>query len=105
MVNQIQIHQFFYLSGNGEGKSDRTCKVPAGKGLFIPVMVVEWSDKEVPNASVEELHKSAKKDQDSVNSLYLKICDKEYNYEDLLKYRTHTDDFEVVFPNNGLLSY
>lgn len=95
----------FYLSGNGEGKSDRTCKVPAGKGLFIPVMVVEWSDKEVPNASVEELHKSAKKDQDSVNSLYLKIGDKEYKYEDLLKYRTHTDDFEVVFPNNGLLSY
>jgi hypothetical protein len=31
----------FYLSGNGGGKSDRTCKVPAGKGLFIPVMVVE----------------------------------------------------------------
>jgi len=65
-------------------------------------MVVEWSDKEVPNASVEELHKSAKKDQDSVNSLYLKIGNKEYQYEDLLKYRTHTDDFEVVFPDNGL---
>ena len=92
----------FYLSGNGGGKSDRTCKIPSGKGLLIPVMVVEWSDKEVPNASVEELHKSAKKDQDSVNSLYLKIGDKEYKYEDLLKYRTHTDDFEVVFPDNGL---
>src|SRR5215211_635072 len=92
----------FYLSGNGGGKSDRTCKIPSGKGLLIPVMVVEWSDKEVPNASVEELHKSAKKDQDSVNSLYLKIGDKEYKYEDLLKYRTHTDDFRVVFPDTGL---
>ena len=44
-------------------------------------MQVEYSDKEVPNASVENLHKAAKKDQDSVNSLYLKIGDKEYKYK------------------------
>jgi hypothetical protein len=92
----------FYLSGNGGGYSDRTCKVPFGKGLFIPVMDVEWSDKEVPNASVEELQKSAKKDQDSVNSLYLRIGDKEYQYEDLLKYRTPTGVLDVIFPDNGL---
>ena len=52
----------FYLTLNNGGVSERTCKVPAGKGLFIPVMQVEWSDKEAPGASVEELHKSAKKD-------------------------------------------
>jgi hypothetical protein len=92
----------FYLAINNGGVSERTCKVPAGKGLFIPVMQVEWSDKEVPGASVEDLSKSAKKDQDSVNSLYLKIGDKEYNFEELNKYRTHTDDFEVVFPDNGI---
>ena len=84
------------------GISERTCKVPVGKGLLIPVMQVEWSEKEAPGASVEELHKSAKKDQDSVNSLYLKIGDKEYKYKDLIKYRTHTDVFEVVFPDNGI---
>jgi hypothetical protein len=92
----------FYLAFNNGGISERTCKVLAGKGLFIPVMQVEWSDKEAPGASVEKLHKSAKKDQDSVNSLYLKIGDKEYNYQDINKYRTHTDDFEVVFPDNGI---
>ena len=92
----------FYLSMNNGGISERTCKVPVGKGLLIPVMQVEWSDKEAPGASVEELHKSAKKDQDSVNSLYLKIGDKEYKYKDLIKYRTHTDVFEVVFPDNGI---
>jgi hypothetical protein len=84
------------------GISERTCKVPAGMGLFIPVMQVEWSDKEAPGASIEELRKSAKKDQDSVNSLYLKIGDKEYKYKDLIKYRTQTDVFEVVFPDNGI---
>jgi hypothetical protein len=92
----------FYLSGNGGGTSDRICKVPAGKGLFIPIMMVEVSDKELPNAPVEDLDKAAKKDQDSVNSLYLKIGDKEYNYQDLNKYRTHTDAFEAVFPDNGI---
>src|SRR5215208_872359 len=92
----------FYLSMNTGGLSERTCKVPVGKGLLIPVMQVEWSDKEAPGASVEELHKSAKKDQDSVNSLYLKIGDKEYKYKDLIKYRTQTDVFEVVFPDKGI---
>ena len=52
----------FYLSSNGGGTSDRTCKVPAGKGLFIPVSPVEISDKEAPNASVEDLHRLTKKD-------------------------------------------
>jgi hypothetical protein len=92
----------FYLAFNNGGVSERTCKVPAGKGLLIPVMQVEHSDKELPGASAEELYSGAKKDQDSVNSLYLKIGDKEYTYEELLKYRTHTDDFEVVFPDNGI---
>ena len=92
----------FYLNHNNGGVSDRTCKVPAGKGLFIPVMPMEMSDKEAPGATGEELKLAAKEDQDSVNSLYLKIDDKEYNYEDLLKYRTNTDVFEVAYADNGL---
>jgi hypothetical protein len=92
----------FYLAPNNGGTSQRTCKVPAGKALFIPVMPVESSDKELPKASVADLSKSAKDDQDHVNSLYLKIGDKEYNFQDLDKYRTHTDAFDVVFPDNGI---
>jgi hypothetical protein len=92
----------FYLAFNNGGTSQRTCKVPAGKALFIPVMQVESSDKELPKASVADLSNSAKNDQDHVNSLYLKIGDKEYNFKDLDKYRTHTDAFEVVFPDNGI---
>ena len=92
----------FYLSFNNGGIAERTCKVPAGKGLFIPIMQVEYSEKEVPNASVEDLRRTVTKDQDSVNSLYLKIGDKEYKYDDLIKFRTQTDVFEVVFPNKGI---
>jgi hypothetical protein len=89
----------FYLTNNNGGTSNRTCKVPTGKGLFIPVMEEEVSDKEKPNG---DLHAAAKHDQDVVNSLYLKIGDKEYNFQDLNKYRTHTNAFDVVFPDNGI---
>jgi hypothetical protein len=65
-------------------------------------MQAEFSEKEVPNASIEDLRRTVTKDQDSVNSLYLKIGDKEYKYQDLIKYRTQTDVFEVVFPDNGI---
>jgi hypothetical protein len=63
---------------------------------------MEASDKESPGASVEQLSKSAKKDQDSVTSLYLKIDDKVYNLQDLSKYRTHTGTFDVTFPDNAI---
>jgi hypothetical protein len=92
----------FYLSFNNGGISIRSCGVPAGNGLLIPVMQAEFSEKEVPNASIEDLRRTVTKDQDSVNSLYLKIGDKEYKYQDLIKYRTQTDVFEVVFPDNGI---
>lgn len=91
----------FYLSP-GQGNVERTCIVPAGKALLIPVMTVEISDKEFPGASVEELSNAAKKDQDGVNSMYLKVDDEEHTYEELLKYRIHTDGFQVVFPDNGI---
>jgi hypothetical protein len=92
----------FYL-GEGEGKVERTCTVPAGKGLLIPVMEVEMSDKEVPGSSVEELGSAAKKDQDSVNSMYLMVDDNEYTYDDLIEYRlSQPTVFQVTFPDNGV---
>ena len=91
----------FYLA-NGSGKIDRVCTIPHGKGVLIPVMVVEVSDKERLNATVEDLDKIASKDQDSVTSLYLKIDDKEYDFNYLKKFRTHTDAFDVVFPENAI---
>jgi hypothetical protein len=93
----------FYLAFNNGGFSQRTCKVPAGKALMMPVMQVEISRKEFPKALTDQdLSKAASTDQNSVNSLYLKIGNKEYNYQDLLKYRTHTDGFNLNFANNGI---
>ena len=92
----------FYLAPNGGGHSERTCKVPVGKGLLIPIMHVEISEFESPGASPKDLSEAATKDQDKVNSLYLKIDDKEYKYDNLTKYRTHTEPFETTWPDQGL---
>lgn len=92
----------FYLNGNPGGEVTRTCTIPSGLGLFIPIITVEFSTAEVPNATVEELHRLAKNDQDNVKTLALKINDKEFSFEDLKKYRTHTRDFQVTFPENAI---
>lgn len=92
----------FYLAPNGGGHSERTCKVPVGKGLMIPVMHVECSEFESPGASPMELTDCAKRDQDKVNSLYLKIDDKEYQYDNLTKYRTRTEPFKTTWPDQAI---
>jgi hypothetical protein len=92
----------FYLAPNGGGHSERTCKVPVGKGLVIPVMHVEESQFEAPGDSADQLSAAAKKDQDSVNSLYLKIDDREYMMNNLTKYRTHTEPFETTWPDKAI---
>ncbi|MGC2575173.1 MAG: hypothetical protein WA364_27010 [Candidatus Nitrosopolaris sp.] len=102
-VGQNSSSPLFYLSFNNGGFSQRTCKVPAGKALFIPVLESEVSQKEFPKAQTDQdLSKATALDAGSANSLYFKIGDKEYNYQDLLKYRTHTDAFNLNFANNGL---
>ena len=41
----------FFCGGNRRRFIYKTCKIPAGKSIFIPVGTVEASDKEAPNAS------------------------------------------------------
>jgi hypothetical protein len=100
-LGQKDTNPVFYLVGSGGGSKSRTCTIPAGKGLLIPTIVVEVSDKEIPGASVETLQEIAIDDQNKVNTLTLKIGDKVYGKEDLDRYRTLTDPFDVVFADNG----
>ena len=93
----------FYLTFNNGGTSERVCEVPAGKALFIPVSQALISNIDLPTATQNELKNGVKADQDSVNSLYLKIGDKEYNFSELKsKYRNPTDVFNVTIADNGI---
>jgi hypothetical protein len=92
----------FYLTANAGGASVKTCEIPSGLSLLIPVITVTSSDEENPSATVDELHNIAQNDQDHVDSLYLRINGHEFPYEELLKYRLHTREFQVMFPENAL---
>jgi hypothetical protein len=94
----------FYLAPNEGGENKRTCKVPADKGLLIPVMHVEWSIFESPESLPMDLVRLAKNDQDrtALDKLYLKIDDKEYFGNVLEKYRTRTEPFQTTWPNNPI---
>jgi hypothetical protein len=93
----------FYLAGNAGGPSSVACKIRAGLGIFIPIITVLASQAETRGATIDDLHIIAKRDQDGVTSLSLKINDKEFKEEDLRKYRTHTKEFEVIFPPEDAL--
>jgi|SRR5687768_10691992 len=86
----------FYLTFNDGGKSERVCRVSPGMALFIPISQVLISNKDLPEGTPTHLKTSAKADQDGVNSLYLKIGDKEYGFDELQsKYRNPVDLFDI----------
>ena len=73
-VAQNNSSPLFYLSFNNGGFSQRTCKVPAGKALFIPVLESEVSQNEFPKAQTDQdLSKPTALDAGSANSLYFKV--------------------------------
>ena len=61
MSSLIPIHLYFMSFGNGS-VATRSCDVPAWKDVLILVMQVEYSEKETPNASMEDLRRTVTKD-------------------------------------------
>lgn len=92
----------FFLFGAGGGQVERTCTVPAGKAIMIPILAVECSYAEFPQLKTEaDLHKCAKDDQDTVLNVDLTVDG--VNFKDLKeKYRTHSNLFNVTFPENNI---
>lgn len=102
IANQNSNAPVFYLnsSDKGDDQVERRCRVPAGKGIFIPVIGVEVSELEVENASVNDLKRIAKKDQDSASDLSAKLDGNEVS--NIRGFRTSTNEFQLEFPDNPL---
>jgi len=98
---QFSSSPVFYLANARGVNVVRTITIPSGKGVLIPVMVVEVSDKERPG---EPLDVIAKTDQDSVTDLYLNINGNVYGDTFLREYRipAPTAPFDVEFPDNPI---
>ena len=93
----------FYLPANGGGNSTRVCKIPAGSGIFIPILVGEFSLLELgKDAKVADLPGFAKNDQDNMHVFTLAIGNKKLGTEDIRKYGIVTSPFNLTFPENNL---
>lgn len=99
---QNETKTIFYLTGNSGGDTEKTCKIPAGLGLFIPVITGEASQGEIQGSTVEDLRMAAKDDQQSMQNLVLSINGKVIPEEVLRSYALLTGDFDTIFPNNAV---
>lgn len=88
----------FFLVFSGSGGASRTCDVPAGKAILIPINVVECSLVEIPGATEEELHTCATEDESSNPGLFLSVDGKEL--KELDKYRIHSRIFNFTLPED-----
>jgi hypothetical protein len=93
----------FYLATNGGGNDTRVCKIPAGMGIFIPVLVGEFSLLESGKPTkAEDLPGNAKDDQNKMHIFTLTIGDKKFNTTEIRKYGIITGLFNLTFPEHNL---
>lgn len=91
----------FFLAGGAGGVVERTCDVPADKGILIPVNTVECSLLEFPAAKTDaDLQKCAEKDESSNPGLFLSVDGREF--KDLAKYRVPSRAFDINFSQNNI---
>ena len=75
----------WFLAGTPGGNYTRTCSVPAGKSILLPIINVRCDHFTDPTLSKDELAACAKEDQDKVNFLDLTIDGKKI--DDIKSYR------------------
>lgn len=100
----VSSYPIFYLHANAGGNTVKTCKMPSGLGLFVPILQAESSTAEEPKATVEGLRNTVTEDINCTSALSLTINGKKFKYEELQKFRAITKDFQVDLPENNLVS-
>ncbi|HET6717902.1 MAG TPA: hypothetical protein VFG90_12280 [Nitrososphaeraceae archaeon] len=98
--NQNSSSPVFFLVFSGGGSAVRTCDVPAGKAILVPVNVVECSFAEMNVKTEEELHTCAEEDESSNPGLFLSVDGKQF--KELETYRVHSRAFDTNFPENPI---
>jgi hypothetical protein len=89
----------FFLAFSSGGGAARTCDIPGGKGILIPVNVVACTLVELgPGSTEEDLHTCAREDESSNPGLFLSVDGREFR--ELEKYRVHSRAFDITLPND-----
>jgi hypothetical protein len=92
----------FFLAGGSGSTVERTCTVPVGKAILIPVSTVECSFLELPTAKTDQdLSKCAEEDQSSP-VMSLAVDGREI--KELNKYRVPSRAFDINFSENNIFA-
>ncbi len=99
-IGQDNPHVFF-LAGSGGGAAERTCNLPAGKGILIPVLNAEYSYAEFPDLKTEtDLRGAVNADMDGARNMRLFVDGAEV--KDLGRFRVDSPLFNFSTPQGGL---
>jgi hypothetical protein len=98
--NQNSSSPVFFLVFTGGGSAVRTCDIPTGKAILVPINVVECSFAEANVKTEEELHTCAEEDESSNPGLFLSVDGKQF--KELETYRVHSRAFDTNFPENPI---
>lgn len=99
----------FFLPGTFEAFGNRTCRVPAGKHIFFPIVATAYDNAGIPrneHVSPTELQRGVDDYVDSVVTLELVVNGTTWALSDLGPYRVSATSFEYDLPSSSnLLQY
>lgn len=98
---QNQAGPVWFLAGTTGGSAERTCTIPASKGLVFPLIASECSYKENPNLKTEaDLRGCAVSQDNGVSGLELTVDG--VSFQNMSKYRAQSPLFGFTFSNDNL---
>jgi hypothetical protein len=91
----------WFLAGTFQGLAERTCEIPAGKAILVPVFNVECSFAEFPNLKTDsELSQCAKESIEKVTFVQASVDGVEI--QNIKNNRTQSPAFNVTFPEQNI---
>ena len=103
-VDEGQCHpKVMFLSGTFGGPVTRSCGVPSGKSILMPIINYECSFADEPSIkSVNGLKFKCENEIDDIKNLSFSIDD--YYLNDLTPYRVQSPSFDVDLGENNILN-
>jgi hypothetical protein len=83
-----------FLAGTTGGTATRSCTIPAGKSILVPLINIECSTAEGNGNTPAELRACAKKTADQFTGLSLSID--HVSVSDLARFRVHSEVFSLT---------
>jgi hypothetical protein len=91
----------WFLAGTFGGSAERSCTVPAGKAILLPILAAECSFAEYPTFKTEsELRNCAKPLADVITDMVVNVDG--VGFKNLEQYRIQSPLFNFSFPENNV---